>query len=352
MAVMGQREAMDLSVIVPVHNEQDSVPDLYSELCSVLRDTGLVYELIFIDDGSWDGTRAHLQGLVDRDPKVTVVSFTRCYGQTAALAAGFKLARGRVLVAMDGDLQNDPHDIPALLAKLDEGEGYDVVSGWRRNRQDRFWTRRLPSMLANRLIARITWTHIHDFGCTLKAYRREALEGVELYGEMHRFLPALVKWRGGRITEMAVNHRPRKHGRSKYGLRRTVKVMLDLITVKFLGDYLTKPIYFFGKVALISTFASLLCLGVAVLQKYGVLTDEARINLNRNIFFLFSLILFLATIMFIMMGVISELLVRIYHESQGRPPYKVRQVLRGRVITGQNAGAEAEPDSAGQLTNR
>ena len=228
---------------------------------------------------------------------------------------------------MDGDWQNDPHDIPKLVNKLEEPPGWDIVSGWRKNRQDNFLLRRLPSIIANAIVCRLTWTkELHDLGCTLKAYRREVLEDVRLYGEMHRFLPAICKWRGARITEMEVNHRPRMHGSSKYGLRRTVKVMLDLLTVKFLGDYLAKPLYFFGKAALVSMAISILVLAVAISQKIGLLTSAPRLPLNRNVLVLAAVMFFLTAVIFIMIGVVSELLVRIYHELQDRTYYKIRRV--------------------------
>jgi glycosyltransferase involved in cell wall biosynthesis len=337
--VMPQPHSPYVSVVVPVFNEQENVQPLYQELRQVLDESGLDYEIVFVDDGSHDNTAAYLGDLVAGDPRTTVVQFTRNYGQTAALDAGFKRARGQVLVAMDGDMQNDPRDIPALVRKLEGPPGYDVVSGWRKDRKDKFITRRLPSQLANRLIAKMTWTYIHDFGCTLKAYRRRSLEGVNLYGEMHRFLPAVARWNGARITEMVVNHRPRKAGKSKYGLRRTIKVLLDLMTIKFLGDYLTKPLYFFGKLAMITTACAMLLMAVSVLERFGI-GFRGVIRLNNNVLFLFSLILGLGVINFLMMGVISELLVRIYHESQGRPAYRIARVTQGRDTD----PAEPRPD--------
>jgi glycosyltransferase involved in cell wall biosynthesis len=239
------------------------------------------------------------------------------------------MARGKIVVPMDGDRQNDPHDIPKLVAQLDDPPGYDVVSGWRKDRKDRLVSRRLPSRMANWLIRRLTWCDgIHDFGCTLKAYRRTALEDVHLYGEMHRFLPALCRWRGARLSEVVVNHRPRVAGETKYGLKRTFKVLFDLLTVKFLGDYLTKPLYFFGKLAIVSLFISFLSAGIAIVQKFGYLTEHGdSVRLNNNIFVLFAVMIFITAVMLVMMGVISELLIRIYHESQDRQPYKIRRIL-------------------------
>ncbi len=321
-------DAIDVSIVVPLLNEEENAAQVYSELASVMGESPLRCEFIFVDDGSKDRTWARLTEAAGGDDRCTLVRLTRRFGQTAALAAGFAHARGGVIVPMDGDMQNDPHDIVRLVARLDEPPGFDVVSGWRKDRQDKMWSRRLPSVLANKLIRWVTGVPLNDLGCSLKAYRREVLDDVSLYGEMHRFLPVITKWRGARITEVEVNHRPRVHGVTKYDLRRTIKVMLDLITVKFLGDYLTKPIYFFGKAALLSTFGSVASLGIAIFQKYGYLTTE-EVNLNRNVLVLFSVMLFLMTVLFLMMGVISELLVRIYHESQGRTTYKVRTLVQG-----------------------
>lgn len=319
----------DVSVVVPFLNEEESVAPLYAEIRDAMDASGLTWELIAVDDGSTDAGVRRLRAAAAGDPRLTIVEFSRRFGQTSALAAGFRWARGRCVVPLDADLQNDPRDIPRLVAKLDEDGGYDVVSGWRRNRQDALLSRRFPSVIANRLIARLTWTPIHDFGCTLKAYRREVLDGLELYGEMHRFLPALCRWRGARICEVVVNHRPRAFGRSKYNLRRTFKVLLDLVTVKFLGDYAAKPIYFFGKLSLVILAASFVALGVAFAQKFGYLIPGGQpLNLNRNVLVLLAMMLFLMGGMTIMLGVISELLVRIYYESQGKTPYIVRRVWR------------------------
>lgn len=332
----------DISIVIPVLNEEESVRPLYHELDDALSHTNCDWEVIFVDDGSRDGTLQHLRDIAAGDARVTVIEFTRKFGQTAALSAGFRHARGRVIVPMDGDGQNDPKDIMRLVDKLDEPPGWDIVSGWRRNRKDKLVDRRLPSIIANWLVRKLTWTEeLHDFGCSLKAYRREALEDVRLYGEMHRFLPALCKWRGARVTEIVVNHRPRTHGDSKYGLKRTIKVLLDLVTVKFLGDYLTKPIYFFGKLGIASMFVSLLAVGIAIVQKFGYITEFGEpVRLNNNVLVLFAMMLFLMSIMFIMLGIISELLVRIYHESQGISPYKIRRITTG------NSAAKVPLESA------
>ncbi len=323
---------VDVSIVVPLYNEEDNVQPLYREIAEVIDAQDLRYEVIFIDDGSSDRTAERMREAAGADPRVTLLEFTKNFGQTASTAAGIDHARGKVIVPMDGDMQNDPHDIPALVAKLDEAPGWDIVSGWRKNRQDKLMSRRLPSILANHLIKKLTWTtEIHDFGCSMKAYRREVLEDVRLYGEMHRFLPAICKWRGARITEQVVNHRARTAGVSKYGLKRTVKVLLDLLTVKFLGDYLAKPIYFFGKVAMIALVVSFLSLGWAIIQKYGYLTEHGMpVSLNRNVLVLFAMMNFLMSVIFLMIGILAELMSRIYHESQDRKPYKIRNAYLGK----------------------
>ncbi len=322
-------EAPDVSIVVPMLNEEDNVVPLFEEIRQVMDGGKLTWEVIFVDDGSYDRTVPRLREAIADEPRAAIIELTRRFGQTAALAAGFRDSRGRFVVPLDADLQNDPRDIPRLIEKA-EREGLDVVSGWRKNRQDRLWTRRVPSIIANRLVSRLTWTNIHDFGCTLKAYRREALEDVQLYGEMHRFLPAICQWRGARVAEVIVNHRPRTRGVSKYGMRRTIKVLLDLATVKFLGDYLSKPIYFFGKIGLMTVALAMLTLTVAIFQKYGYLADEP-VNLNRNVLVLFAMMLVLMAVTFVMMGLLSELLVRIYHESQNITPYRIRRRDHGGI---------------------
>ena len=334
-------ERVDVSICVPIYNEEGSVAQLYAEIAAVM-DRGPAenpprrYEVLFVSDGSYDATVERLRAVTAGDDRVQIIELMRNFGQTAAMAAGFDAARGEVIVPMDGDLQNDPADIPMLVSKLDENGDqpgrWDIVSGWRKDRKDGALLRKLPSRIANRLIKRLTWTtEIHDFGCSMKAYRAVVLKDVTLYGEMHRFLPAICKWRGARVTEMVVNHRAREHGQSKYDLRRTFKVLLDLLTVKFLGDYGTKPIYFFGKLAGFGFLVSAAALVIAILQKVGLFWTEngVPVNLNRNIFFFGTLFFFVVSIIFLMMGVLSELMVRIYYESQDRRPYKVRQQLQG-----------------------
>ena len=325
-----QAEEIDVTVVIPMLNEEANVACLCAELQEVMDKKLLRYEVIIVNDCSTDGTAAALEMATQNDSRFTVVEFYRTFGQSAALAAGFSMARGNIIVPMDGDLQNDPHDIPRLIAQLEKAPGYDIVSGWRKNRQDKRFTRRYPSLVANALVRRLTWCNeVHDFGCTLKAYRREVLSDVHLYGEMHRFLPALCQWRGARISELVVNHRARVAGKTKYGLKRILKVLFDLLTVKFLGDYLTKPIYFFGKLAMLTLLISFLSVAVAIVQKFGYLTEQGvPQKLNSNIFILFGVMTFITTGMLMMAGLLAELLIRIYHESQGRTPYKIRRILR------------------------
>jgi glycosyltransferase involved in cell wall biosynthesis len=322
-------ETIDVSIVIPMLNEQENVAALYREITDVMDGGNYSWEVIFVDDGSTDGTVPTLKQAVHGDPRVSIIQLARRFGQTAALGAGFQHAIGQYIVPLDADLQNDPRDIARLIAKLQESPGYDVVSGWRKDRQDRFFTRRLPSIIANWIIARLTWTRIHDFGCTLKVYRREALEDVQLYGEMHRFLPAICQWRGARVAELVVNHRPREFGTSKYGMRRTIKVMLDLMTVKFMGDYLSKPIYFFGKLGLMTLAVAFVTIGIALMQRMGWLgVGGEPIHLNRNVLVMLGMMLCIMSVFIIMMGLLSELLVRIYHESQNIRPYRIRHVRR------------------------
>lgn len=324
----GVRPPCAASIIIPVMNEEENVGPLYEELHEVMSASGVDYEVIFVDDGSKDDTLARLTAATHGDPRVTIVQLRRNFGQTAAMSAGIEHSRGRVLVFMDGDRQNDPHDIPPLLARLEAPPPCDIVSGWRRKRHDKLWTRRLPSQMANRLIRWVTGVRINDFGCTLKAYRREVLEGVGLYSELHRLLPALAVWQGAKVAELVVNHRPRVAGRTKYGLRRTIKVLLDLVTVKFLGAHMTKPLYFFGKIGLVTGGLSMLTLAVAIGQKFGHFGQPERVNLNNNILVSLSALMLFFTVQCVLFGVVSELLVRIHHDSGGKPTYRVRRVIQ------------------------
>jgi glycosyltransferase involved in cell wall biosynthesis len=327
--------ALDLSVLVPVFNEAENVSPLYIELDRVLRSSGLRYELIFVDDGSTDVTAARLAETQDRDPAHVRVAFLRrnC-GQTAALSAALDLARGQILVPMDGDLQNDPADIPRLLEKLDHG--YDVVSGWRRNRRDTWLTRRVPSWLANRLVARLSGVKLNDFGCTLKAYRRSVLEGVRLYGEMHRFIPVFAAWQGARVTELEVHHRPRTAGRTKYGLGRTFNVVLDLILIRFFQRYAQRPIHLFGRVGIWSLLLSLFSFGAMLYYKFlhTWLTGYPRKDFVETPLPTLTVMFFLAGVMSIMMGIQAEMQMRTYYESQSKTTYLLREVRQSQKGSG------------------
>lgn len=312
---------MNLSLIIPVYNEEENLPILYDSINEALNPLKSTWEVIFVDDGSKDKSFDVLKSLVERDPEhVRVLSFRRNFGQTAAIAAGLDHACGEIIVLLDADMQNDPADIPMLLAKLDEG--YDLVSGWRKDRKDNRLTRTIPSNLANGLISWTTGVHLHDYGCTLKAYRRDALEGFRLYGEMHRFIPVFAHAVGAKITELPVHHHARKFGKAKYGLERTIKVVLDLFTVKFLLSYSNKPIYLFGGAG-------------AVLMFIGAI-DLLYLFIRRTFFAVpaFSSPLLQVGVMFfimgfqsILMGLIAELLARTYHESQQKPTYTIRKTI-------------------------
>ena len=309
----------EVSVVVPLLNEQDNIDPLYEQITQTLKDK-YHYEIIFVDDGSSDNSFNILADLQKADNRMRVISFRKNFGQTAALSAGFAHAQGKIIVAIDADLQNDPADIPEMIDKLNEG--FDVVSGWRKKRHDNAITRLLPSKIANWVISRITGVKLHDYGCTLKVYRREVLEETKLYGEMHRFIPALASWSGATIAEMTVNHRPRTAGKTKYGIGRTLKVILDLITVKFLGSFSTKPIYIFGGLGLASGIGAIASGWFVVYQK--IYKD---FPINRNPLLVLTALLITTTVQFILMGLLAELLVRTYHESQNRPTYVIKQIL-------------------------
>jgi glycosyltransferase involved in cell wall biosynthesis len=308
------REPVAISVVIPVYNEELNLDELYSRLSAVLGDEA---EFIFVDDGSTDGSVARLAAIASRDARVQLIRFRRNFGQTAALSAGIDHARGDIIVPMDSDLQNDPKDIPLLLARLNEG--YDVVSGWRVNRQDNF-RRRLPSVLANRLISWISGVRLHDYGCSLKAYRRRVLQGVRLYGEMHRFVPIYASWQGARVTEMPVTHHPRTRGKSSYGFERTLKVVLDLIVVKFLASYSTKPIYVFGGFGLLSLFLSFLTFCWMLYFKFLASPPKDFVQTPLP---LVVTMLFLVGCLSLLLGLVAELTVRTYYESQGKRTYSL-----------------------------
>ncbi len=324
----------DLSILIPVFNEVENVGPLHQELDTTLKGIGLVYEIIFVDDGSSDGTIKKLEAIQDCDPDHVRVAFLRrnC-GQTAALSAALDLARGDVLIPMDGDRQNDPADIPKLLTKLNEG--FDVVSGWRRQRQDKFLTRRIPSLIANRIVARLSGVELHDFGCTMKAYRRKVLEGVRLYGEMHRFIPVFATWQGAKVTEMEVHHRARTAGKTKYGLGRTFNVVLDLILIRFFQRYAQRPIHLFGRIGLWSIALSIFTFAVMIYFKFlhAPLTGNEKKDFVQTPLPSLTAMFFLAGILSIMMGVLAEMIMRTYYESQHKTTYllgEVRQSEEGR----------------------
>ena len=318
---MTDNNAVELSIVIPVLNEADSLKSLHEEVAAAVSGSGNC-EIIFIDDGSTDESLPTLTDIQQNDARVRIIKLRRNFGQTAALSAGFRHARGRIIVPLDADGQNDPADIPRLVAKLETG--FDIVSGWRRKRHDNALTRTIPSRMANWVIARITGVKLHDFGCTLKAYRAESLKCIRLYGEMHRFIPALASWGGEKVTEIVVNHRPRTAGKTKYGLNRIFKVILDLITIKFLASFSTKPIYVFGGlggISLLGSFAS----GFAVL--YYKFLDPEHLAMNNNPLLVLSMMLFMTAIQFILMGLLAEILVRTYHESQNREIYIIEEIL-------------------------
>lgn len=325
-----------LSVVVPIFNEEENIPLLHASLSRVLQEQDFSYEVIYVDDGSTDGSFLQLSRLATYDHHVRVIRLRRNFGQTAAISAGASHSSGEILVLMDGDLQNDPADIPRLLGKLNEG--YDVVSGWRKNRKDARLSRKLPSWLANRLISRVTGVHLHDYGCTLKAYRREVFKHIRLYGEMHRFIPAYAALAGATIAEIEVAHHPRRFGVSKYGISRTFRVVLDLLTLKFLGSFGTKPLYAFGIPGLTSlAFGGLLS---AVLLGQKVLPPRVRVH--RNPLLSLSVLFSGFGMQCIMMGLLAELLMRTYHESQGKPTYVVSNILSLQQLEAKEHEAHTE----------
>jgi glycosyltransferase involved in cell wall biosynthesis len=306
-----------ISVAIPIYNEEGNIPILYERVTSALRAISRPWELIFVNDGSNDGSEELLDEIAEKDSNVKVIHFRRNFGQTAAMMAGFNFAKGDIIIPMDGDMQNEPADIPLLLAKLEEG--FDVVSGWRKDRQDNALKRNLPSIMANQLISFVSGVRLHDFGCSLKAYRRDVVQGVRLYGEMHRFLPIYTRWHGARIAEVTVRHYARAHGKSKYGLERVLKVLADLITVKFLERFQQKPMYLFGAVGLVSLGISFLSGVYALFRKF--VEGEPFI---KNPLLLMCIITTMTGVMCILMGLLAEMVVRTFYESQGKPVYLVR----------------------------
>ena len=306
----------ELSIIIPIFNEEGNIKQLHEKLLSVMGKNSYNYEIIFVNDGSTDSSRQKLDAIAVEDEHVKIIHFKRNFGQTAAMMAGIDAANGDILIPMDGDLQNDPSDIPRLLEKLDEG--YDVVSGWRNDRKDASIKRKLPSKIANWLISKISGVYLHDYGCTLKAYKKDVIKGVRLYGEMHRFIPIYASWQGGKVAEIPVTHHPRIHGQSKYGLERTLKVVLDLILVKFMAKYSQKPMYVFGGFGFLSIFLSFLCFALMLYYKFfgNKSFIETPLPMLTVLFFLMGFIC-------ILMGFIAEMLMRTYFESQGKSTYLI-----------------------------
>jgi len=310
---------MTVSVVIPLYNEEENVRELHHRLKEVLDTMGTDYEVLFIDDGSTDSTLALLQEIQSRDSNVVVLSLRRNFGQTAAFAAGFDYSRGDIIITMDGDLQNDPHDIPKFIEMM---KNNDLVSGWRKKRKDPFISRRLPSIMANWLISKVTGVNLHDYGCSLKAYKRDVIKNLKLYGEMHRFIPAVASWYGVRIAEVETTHHPRLRGKSKYGISRTVKVVLDLITVKFLQSFSTKPLQFFGPIGL---FSGALGFFISLYLAMGKLFMGRDIG-GRPLLLLGALLIIVG-IQFIGMGLLGEMMVRVYHETQKKPIYVIKKVI-------------------------
>ncbi len=310
---------MSVSVVVPLYNEEENVNILHERLKDVLDVLGTEYEIIYVDDGSSDRTLSILEDIQKADKDVMVLSLRRNFGQTAAFAAGFDFARGDIVITMDGDLQNDPKDIPRLLDAIRD---YDLVSGWRKKRKDTFLTRRLPSMIANWLISRVTGVRLHDYGCSLKAYRRDIVKNIRLYGEMHRFIPAVASWYGVRVAEIETTHHPRLRGKSKYVISMTIKVLLDLITVKFLQSFSTKPMQFFGPMGMIFGMV-----GVGISLYLSIEKLFKGVNIGGRPLLLLGALLIIVGVQFVGMGLIGEMLVRVYHESQKKPIYAIKKIL-------------------------
>lgn len=311
---------MKLSIVIPVYNEEKNITQLHGELADVIGKLKLEYEVIWVNDGSRDESLAVLQSIAKTDPRTKVLNFVYNFGQTAAMSAGIKNATGDIIIPMDADLQNDPIDIPQFLEKI--AEGYDVVSGWRKDRKDGFVMRKIPSWIANYIIRTITGVKIHDYGCSMKAYKRDLLQGINLYGEMHRFIPAYISWHGGKVTEIETHHRARIHGETKYGISRTFRVILDLILIKFLSKYMNRPIHFFGGLGFISLFLGFIAGVTAVVFK--LIDYKSIIETPLPIF---SALLIMVGVQLIVMGIIAEMLMRVYYESQKKDPYIIKEKI-------------------------
>jgi glycosyltransferase involved in cell wall biosynthesis len=317
---MNRKAPLALSIIVPVLNEEKNLPELYEEISTSCKSLDLTYEIIFIDDGSWDSSFPVLRGIQKKDSKVKVIRLRKNFGQTAALSAGFDYANGEVIITLDADLQNDPQDFALLIDKI--REGYDIVSGWRKKRKDPLFTRRIPSAMANCLISRITHIKLHDFGCTLKAFRKEVIKNIDLYGELHRFIPAIASNLGVSIAEVEVHHRPRKHGKSKYSVLRFVKVTLDLLTVKFLLSYSTRPLQIFGLFGLASGLIGGI-IGLYLSYQRLIL----KVGISGRPLLLLAILLIVIGIQFITLGLLAEIMVRAYHESVNKRIYFIREIF-------------------------
>lgn len=328
--------SVDLSVVIPLYNEQDNIPDLYTELSTALNELHLNYEVIVIDDGSKDSSFERLKAIHERDSRWQIIRFRRNFGQTAGIAAGFAASQGEVVVTMDADLQNDPRDTGKLLAKM--REGYDIVSGWRVHRKEKFLTRRLPSMTANWLISRTTGVSLHDYGCTLKAYHRDVAKNVRLYGDLHRFIPAVASQIGVKVTEIPVNDRPRKYGKSKYGISRTFKVFLDLIGVIFLLSYFNRPLRVFGNAGLVIGGIGGLILLYLAYERLILLN-----NIGDRPLLSLGILLAVLGVQFISTGLIADMLMRTYYESHGSPPYFVRDHLKSEPVATTPSASLTEP---------
>ncbi|MEW5901183.1 MAG: glycosyltransferase family 2 protein [Acidobacteriota bacterium] len=328
---MEKPQRVAFSLVIPVYNEAGNVEELHREVASAVEKLGRPFEVIFVDDGSLDASWAILRALRKKDSRVKLIRLRRNFGQTAALAAGFDYARGEIIISLDADLQNDPNDIPLLIGKIEEG--HDIVAGWRKNRQDKFLSRRLPSVIANRLISGMTHVRLHDYGCTLKAFRREVIKNVRLYGELHRFIPAIASHMGVSIAEVEVNHRPRKHGKSKYNISRFTRVVLDMLTVKFLLSYSTRPLQIFGLIGLGSgTLGFIISLWLTYQRLF------LGVSLANRPLLLLGILLIVTGFQFVTLGLLAEVMVRAYHESSGKTIYFIREVIDSE------SGAEARED--------
>ncbi|EKD27630.1 MAG: hypothetical protein ACD_79C00650G0007 [uncultured bacterium] len=311
---------MDISIVVPVYNEEENIENLVLEITKVVSEQKYNAEIIFVNDGSSDNTLQKLKTLSANNSYLKIIDLRKNFGQTSAMVAGFDHSKGNIIIAMDGDGQNDPKDIPNLINKLNEG--FDIVSGWRKNRKDKMLSRRLPSVIANKIISCSTGIKLHDYGCSLKAFKREVIENINLYGEMHRFIPAVASWMGVKINEIEVNHRPRTAGKSKYGINRTLRVILDLITVKFLLSFSTKPIQIFGFWGFLCLFGGFLFTAIVIIQRFFFL-----IPANRPLFTI-AVMLILSGFQFICFGLLSEIQIRMYHESTSKPIYAIKEIIQ------------------------